>query len=179
MPASLTIASAIFIISCAGCAGSSEPIPAQRASEEQATPPTSEKRAVALTSDKLSAYERGMKKEIEAVRAAHQRADAAKTPQERGAAGQAAFEHATIPQGAAAAGLSIEEYGALRETVNGIFQTLDFQEKIDGPLSMDLARRCGYESTPGTRCVRRSVVRLGRSAARSDGSARAGVDPGT
>ncbi len=81
-----------------------------------------------------------MKREIEAVRAAHQRADAAKTSEERGAAGQAAFEHATIPQGAAAAGLSVEEYGALRETVNGIFQTLDFQEKIDGPLSMDLSR---------------------------------------
>ena len=28
----------------------------------------------------------------------------------------------------------------MRETVTGIFQTLDFQGKIDGPLSMDLSR---------------------------------------
>lgn len=95
---------------------------------------------VELTSDRLAAYERGMKKEIEAVRAAQQRAGAAQNAQERGEAIQAAFEGATVPLGAAAAGLSVEEYRQLRDTVNGVFRTLDFQGKIDGPLSMDLSR---------------------------------------
>jgi hypothetical protein len=97
-------------------------------------------RALELTSDTLSAYERGLKKEIEAVRAAQQRSGTATTAQERGEAIQASFEEATIPQGAAAAGLPVEEYRELRETVNGIFRTLDSQGQIDGPLSMDLSR---------------------------------------
>ena len=93
-----------------------------------------------LTDNSLSAYERGMKKEIEAVRAAQARSRDAKTAQERGEAIQAAFEEATIPEGAAAAGLPVEQYRALRATVGEIFRTLDFQGKIDGPLSMDLSR---------------------------------------
>jgi hypothetical protein len=93
-----------------------------------------------LTNDNLNAYERGMKKEIEAVRAAQQRSASAATAQERGEAIQAAFEHATIPQGAAAAGLSVDQYRALREAINGIFRTLDLQGTIDGPLSIDLSR---------------------------------------
>ena len=97
-------------------------------------------RASELTSDSLSAYERGMRREIEAVRSAQQRSSSAKTAAERGTAIQAAFEHATIPQGAEAAGLPVERYREVRETVNRIFETLDFQGKIDGPLSMDLSR---------------------------------------
>ena len=93
-----------------------------------------------FTVESLNSYERGLRKEIDAVRSAQQRASAAKTPQERGEAIQASFEHVTIPQGAEAAGLSVEQYRALRDTVNGIFETLDFQGKIDGPLSMDLSR---------------------------------------
>jgi hypothetical protein len=138
----VTMSAAILLIVCSACAGSSEPTTAGgSAAREQAAPAaTSTQRAVELTSDKLNAYERGLKKEIEAVRAAQQRAGAAKTAEERGAAGQAAFEHATIPQGADAAGLPVEQYRELRAAVNGVFQTLDFQDKIDGPMSVDLTR---------------------------------------
>lgn len=114
-----------------GAAGSADQRPAG------AQPST---REVELTSDRLDAYERGLKSEIAAVRAAQERSGTAPTPQERGEAIQASFEHATIPQGAKAAGLPVEEYRDVRRTINDIFQTLDFQGKIDGPLSMDLSR---------------------------------------
>ncbi|RPI50223.1 MAG: hypothetical protein EHM55_21885 [Acidobacteria bacterium] len=137
----ISTAAVIFVMGCAGCAGTGEPTTARGTTEEQAPPAaTSSRRAVELTSDSLNAYERGLKKETEAVRAAQQRSSAAKTSQERGEAIQASFEHATIPQGAEAAGLPVDEYRELRETINGIFQTLDFQGKIEGPLSMDLSR---------------------------------------
>jgi hypothetical protein len=85
----------------------------------------------------LHAYERGLRREIDAVRAAQERSSGAKTAQERGEAIQAAFEHATIPLGAEAAGLPVEQYRQLRQAVHRTFETLDFQGKIDGPLSMD------------------------------------------
>jgi hypothetical protein len=96
--------------------------------------------AIVLTAADVTALQRGVEKEIAAVRAAQEQSSSAKTAQERGQAIQAAFETATIPLGAAAAGLSVERYRAMRETVFEVLQTLDFQGKIDGPLSMDLSR---------------------------------------
>jgi hypothetical protein len=137
----VTITAAILLIAGAGCADTNDNrTETARSVDERATGTPSSTRALELTSDTLNAYERGLKKEIEAVRAAQQRSGTATTAQERGEAIQASFEEATIPQGAAAAGLPVEEYRALRETVNGIFRTLDFQGQIDGPLSMDLSR---------------------------------------
>jgi hypothetical protein len=96
--------------------------------------------AIVLTAADVTALQRGVEKEIAAVRAAQEQSSSAKTAQERGQAIQAAFETATSPLGAAAAGLSVERYRAVRETVFEVLQTLDFQGKIDGPLSMDLSR---------------------------------------
>jgi hypothetical protein len=42
--------------------------------------------------------------------------------------------------GAEASGLSESRYRDVREGVNRVFTTLDFQGKIDGPLSIDLER---------------------------------------
>ena len=137
----VTITAVILLIAGAGCADTNDKGTEPAGSvDERATATPSSTRALELTSDTLNAYERGLKKEIEAVRTAQQRSGTATTAQERGKAIQAAFEEATIPQGAAAAGLSVEDYRELRETVNGLFRTLDFQGKIDGPLSMDLSR---------------------------------------
>ena len=74
------------------------------------------------------------------MRDAQQRSAKATTPAERGEAIQAAFETSTIPLGAEAAGLPLERYRTLREAIHDVFETLDFQGKIDGPLSMDLSR---------------------------------------
>jgi hypothetical protein len=129
------------LIAGTGCADTSDKRTEPAGSvDERATGTPSSTRALELTNDTLNAYERGLKKESDAVRAAQQKSGTATTAQERGEAIQASFEEATIPQGAAAAGLPVEEYRELRETVNGIFRTLDFKGEIDGPLSMDLSR---------------------------------------
>jgi hypothetical protein len=93
----------------------------------------------AFTDADLDAYERGLRKEIELVHAAKARGDSAKTPAERGAASQAAFETTTAPEAAKAIGASVERYEATRRTVNRVFETLDFQGKIAGPMELDTA----------------------------------------
>ena len=96
--------------------------------------------AVAFTEADLDAYERGLTKEIELVRAAQERQRTATTPEARGQAMQAQWEDQTIPEGARSAGLSPDRYRGVRETVGRVLQTLDFQGKIDGPMSMDTTR---------------------------------------
>jgi hypothetical protein len=94
----------------------------------------------AFTDADLDAYEKGMRKEIELVKAARVQGDSAKTPAERGAASQAAFESSTAPAAAQAIGASVERYQSTRRTVNRVFETLDFQGKIAGPMEIDTAR---------------------------------------
>jgi hypothetical protein len=93
----------------------------------------------AFTDADLTAYERGLRAEIELVHAAKARGDSAKTPAERGAATQAAFETTTAPAAAKAIGASLDRYQATRRTVNRVFETLDFQGKISGPMELDTA----------------------------------------
>src|SRR5690348_5915830 len=68
----------------------------------------------AFTNADLDAYERGMRKEIKLVKAAKARGDSAKTPEERGAASQAAFETSTAPAAAQAIGVPADRYAATR-----------------------------------------------------------------
>jgi hypothetical protein len=93
-----------------------------------------------FTSDELTSFARGLKAEIEAIRVAQQQAATATDPQARGRAMQAQWEDATAPAGAAAAGMDAARYGELRATVLDVLRTLDIQGKIDGPVSVDLAR---------------------------------------
>ena len=88
----------------------------------------------------LDQYERGIAKEVELVKAARDRGASAATPGERAAAAQAEWEDSTIPAAAQAAGISEDRYRDTREAVHTVFETLDFQGKIDGPLEMDLTR---------------------------------------
>jgi hypothetical protein len=88
----------------------------------------------------LDAFERGLKKEIDAVKAAQQQAATAANPQDRGRALQEQFETATIPLGAQASGLDQARYENVRRAVTEVLRTLDFQGKIDGPLTMDMDR---------------------------------------
>lgn len=108
---------------------------------EQAAPAGARAQAgVSLADADLEGYARGIRREIDAVREAERRAAAASTPAERGAATQGSFETATIPLGAEAAGLPVERYAAVREAIHTVFETLDFQDRIDGPLAMDVSR---------------------------------------
>jgi len=95
---------------------------------------------VAFTEADLDGLERGLRKEIEAVKAAQAKASGATTAAERGEAMQAQWETATIPIGAEGSGLPEARYRDVRESVDRVFTTLDFQDKIDGPLSLDLER---------------------------------------
>ena len=99
-----------------------------------------ESKPFAFTAADLEAYERGLAREVELVRAAQERQRTATTPQARGEAMQAQWEDATIPEGAKNAGLPVERYRSVRQTVNRTLQTLDFQGKIDGPMSLDTSR---------------------------------------
>lgn len=96
--------------------------------------------AFAFTDADLDAYIRGMRKEVELVKAAKERGANAKTPEERGAAAQAEFEVNTIPAAAQAVGTPVDRYEGTRRTVNRVLQTLDFQGKIAGPMELDTAR---------------------------------------
>jgi hypothetical protein len=120
-----------------GCSGGSDRDTVPPPGQASATPAA---HSIDLTADRLDALARGLTKEIEAVRTAQQKSALATSPEERGDAIQASFEPATIPLGAEAAGLPVDQYRELRETVIAIFRTLDFQGKIDGPLSIDLSR---------------------------------------
>jgi hypothetical protein len=100
---------------------------------------TSSSGPVALTDADLDVYERGLRKEIELVKAAQERARAATTPQARGEAMQAQWKEQTMPEAARAIGVAPERYRQVRETVHQVLQTLDFQGKIEGPMQMDTA----------------------------------------
>ena len=96
--------------------------------------------AFAFTDADLDAYIRGMRHEVELVKAAKERGAAAKTPEERGAAAQAEFDVATIPAAAEAIGVPVDRYQSTRRTIHRVFETLDFQGKLAGPMEMDTAR---------------------------------------
>jgi hypothetical protein len=128
----------------------------------------------AFTAEELDAFERGFAKEIELVRAARARADAATTPDERGKAVQEQWEDSTAPGGAQAAGLTPERYREVRDNVTYVLETLDLQGKIDAPMEMDPsqatpAMRERMESDPFSRLPAESAdalrARLDRLAA--------------
>lgn len=87
----------------------------------------------------LDLYERGIAKEVELVKAARDRAAGGGSPEERAAASDQ-WESQSVPAAARAAGIPEDRYRFTREAVHEVFQTLDFQGKIDGPLSMDMTR---------------------------------------
>ena len=124
----------LFGVACGGNA------PTEEASRESTPAAPDDSAPVTFTEADLDQFERGLRKEIDAVKAAQQKAASASTAQERGEAMQAQWETATVPLGAEASGLSEPRYREVREGVNRVFTTLDFQGKIDGPLSIDLER---------------------------------------
>lgn len=124
---------------CGGDAGD-EDTGSASASEQAQASSDAPSQDFAFTAADLDAYERGLAKEIELVRSAQERQQTAKTPAERGEAMQAQWEAQTIPEGAWSAGLPEDRYTEVRETVNRVLQTLDFQGTIDGPMQMDTAR---------------------------------------
>jgi len=139
---SCLLAALVTAIACSGSRGDAVPSSDSARSVPAAisAPAANAETPFAFTDDDLDAYEKGMRKEIELVKAAKARGDSAKTPAERGAASQAAFETTTAPAAAQAIGAPLDRYQATRRTVNRVFETLDFQGKIPGPMEIDTAR---------------------------------------
>ncbi|HUQ81880.1 MAG TPA: hypothetical protein VM076_12100 [Gemmatimonadaceae bacterium] len=135
------IAALAILSFVAACGRDSAPASGETASASAAASPATgnSDAPFAFTDADLDAYERGMRKEIELVHAAKARGDSAKTPAERGAASQDGFETTTAPAAAQAVGAPVERYQATRRTVNHVFETLDFQGKIAGPMEVDTA----------------------------------------
>ena len=124
------------VLSGAACGGNAN----DAASDAGATSAPDDSQQVAFTEADLDQFARGFRAEIEAVKAAREKAASAATAPERGKAIQAQWETATIPVGATASGLTEPRYRGVRDAVDRVFTTLDFQGKIDGPLSIDLER---------------------------------------
>jgi hypothetical protein len=131
------VAALTVVLFGAACGGSN---PNEEASRASAPARQDDSKQVTFTEADLDKFEGGLRKEIDAVKAAQEKAASASTAQERGEAIQAQWETATIPLGAEASGLSELRYRDVRDGVNRVFTTLDFQGKIDGPLSIDLER---------------------------------------
>lgn len=135
----------IFLLACGG--SQDEVVVADAASPTRdAAPPApasgqpDANAPAAFTEADLDAYERGMTAEIEIIKAAQQRQASAKTPEERSQAMQAQWDDQSAPAAAKAAGIDPDRYRRTRDAVHHVLQTLDFQGKIDGPMSMDLSR---------------------------------------
>jgi hypothetical protein len=104
-----------------------------------AASPESDAPAVFSEAD-LDAYERGMTAEIAALHAARAASDTASTAEIRAALMQVQWGDGTIAEGARAAGLDESRYRDIRRTVHETLKMLDFQGKIDGPMSYDTSR---------------------------------------
>lgn len=115
------------------CDGSRPPAEASTAEQAESNQP-------AFSEADLDKFERGLRQEVNAVKAAQAGAASATTAAARGEAIQAQWESATIPPGAKTSGLTEARYREIREVVDRVFTTLDFQGKINGPLSIDLER---------------------------------------
>lgn len=87
--------------------------------------------AIELTPALLQAYAKGLRKELEIIRRPGRGTHYGVTISKYGEEG---------PEVVAASGLSHEQYRAVRDVVDRIFTTLNFQGKIGPPRSMDLER---------------------------------------
>lgn len=151
----------LLITLAAGCSAGSPKAEAAASGEKNSQSPS-----IGFAAAELEAYEKGLAQETALVLAAKERGDTAKTAEARAAAAQDQWESSTIPGGAAAAGIPVERYRAVRKAVNRVLETLDFQGKIDGPSELDMEhatpemkRRLGVDAFPELDPASASVLR--------------------
>ncbi|MGI8895597.1 MAG: hypothetical protein ACR2HE_08100 [Casimicrobiaceae bacterium] len=95
---------------------------------------------VAFSGTDIDAFITALGKETEILRSGQERQRTASTPQQGLDAMQAMGEDARIPEAARAAGLSVDRYRAIRSAVMPILETMDFQGRMKGPMTMDTTR---------------------------------------
>lgn len=93
--------------------------------------PADAKEAFELTPALLQAYAKGLRKEVEIIRRPGRGTHYGVTISKYGEEG---------PEVVAASGLSLDDYRAIRDLVDPVFTTLNFQGKIGPPRSIDVVR---------------------------------------
>lgn len=93
----------------------------------------------AITAQDLDGFEKGLAEEIRLVKEGKERAARATTATERGNAIQSTFEENTSKAAVPISGLSFERYHTVRDVMSRLLTTLDLQDKIPGPQSVDTA----------------------------------------
>lgn len=110
------------------------------AKKESPAPSDSQPAAITLSAQDLDGFEKGLAEEIRLVKEGQLRAAKASTPTERGNAIQSTFEENTTKSAIPISGLSFERYHQVRDLMSRLLTTLDYQDKIPGPQSVDTAR---------------------------------------
>lgn len=87
----------------------------------------------------LDGFEKGLAEEIRLVKEGKERAARASSPTERGNAIQSTFEENTTRSAIPVSGLSFERYHQVRDLMGRLLTTLDLQDRIPGPQSVDTA----------------------------------------
>ena len=121
----------IAVLFLAACSGK-DAAPAAASSPAEASSPT-----VSLTAQDLDGFEKGLTEEIRLVKEGKLRAERASNPTDRGNAIQSTFEENTTKGAIPVSGLSFERYHQVRDVMGRLLTTLDFQDKIAGPQSVD------------------------------------------
>ena len=112
----------------------------ESASTADTTPVATTPAKITLTPDDLDGFEKGLTEEIRLVKEGQARAAKAATPTERGNAINSTFEENTTKEAIPKSGLTFDRYHMVRDLMSRLLTTLDFQDKIPGPQSVDTAR---------------------------------------
>jgi hypothetical protein len=107
--------------------------------DEPAPAAESQQSLIRLTAQDLDGFEKGLQEEIRLVKEGKERAARSSNGTERGNAIQSTFEENTIKNAVPISGLSFERYHQVRDVMGRLLTTLDFQDKIPGPQSVDTA----------------------------------------
>lgn len=125
----------LILVLSTGCSKSDSPAKADSTATIAVAPAK-----MSLSPKDLDGFEKGIAEEIRLVKEGQIRAERATTPTERGNAIQSTFEENTTKEAIPASGLSFDRYHQVREVMSRLLTTLDFQDKIPGPQSVDTAR---------------------------------------
>ncbi|MBA3466084.1 MAG: hypothetical protein H0T21_01655 [Gemmatimonadaceae bacterium] len=130
----------LILVACGGEPERVKPVDTMGSGDDALADPQGVSPAVAFSGADLDAFITALRKETEILRAGQERQRTAATPQQRIDALQSTTEEVRIPEAARAAGLSVDRYRAIRATVMPVLETMDFQDRMKGPMTMDTTR---------------------------------------
>jgi hypothetical protein len=133
----MKIRALLLAVAVVSACSKSEPAPT---GDSAATATQDQTQHVSITASDLDGFQKGLAEEIRLVKEGQARAAKATTPTERGNAIQSVFEENTSREAVPKSGLTFERYHLVRDVMSRLLTTLDFQDKIPGPQSVDTLR---------------------------------------